>query len=241
MSTAEEFREEILQLVGKIIWEKPHALTEFYDKHLSHEGAKVFALEHCVFADHFPRWFGHMVGNCPHLDVRQYMIENMYVEEVSDPTVDRGHYETMVDFAVALGFDREHVHNWRGEIYTRMAVAYWDWASRTKPWLEAFAAVGGLEIPKNRVITERYGVTRFSDRRRFEALNLPPEALAHWGSADKADLPEGGHADETVNILVRYATTEESQRAVLASLQDSMEIHRFRFDLIGKDAIAAAK
>ncbi len=76
MSTPEKFREEILQLVGKIIWETPHALTEFYDKHLSREGAKVFALEHCVFADNCPRWFGHMVGNCPHLDVRQYMIEN---------------------------------------------------------------------------------------------------------------------------------------------------------------------
>ena len=67
---------------------------EFLTKHLSIEGAKVWLLEHAVFADHFPRWFGNVVARCPHIEARRYMIENMYVEEVEDPTVKEGHYET---------------------------------------------------------------------------------------------------------------------------------------------------
>ena len=85
------------------------------------------------------------------------MIENMYVEEVEDPTIKNGHYESMVDFAVALGYGRDYVRAYQGKVHTQMAIAYWDQASRTKPWLEAFAAVGGLEVVNNREIAERYG------------------------------------------------------------------------------------
>ncbi|MDC0033802.1 iron-containing redox enzyme family protein [Alphaproteobacteria bacterium] len=241
LRSPEVFRSEILDVVGKTMWEKPHALTIFYDKYMSYEGAKVFALEHCVFAKHFPRWFGNIIGNCPHLEARRYMIENMYVEEVTDPTVERGHYETMVDFAVALGFDGNFVRNFKGALYTRMAIAYWDGASRTKPWLEAFAAIGGLEASKNREVAKRYDAERFTDRRRFQDLDLPQEALAHWGSADEADLSEGGHANETVNILTRYATSEDTQNGVLASLEESLQIARYRYDQIGKRSIEVSK
>ena len=236
-----EFQEEILGLVGRVMWEKPHALTEFYLNHMSRAGAGVYALEHSVFADLFPRWFGNIVGSCPHLDARQYMIENMYVEEVRDPTIDAGHYESLVDFAVALGYDRDFVYSYKGAVYTQMATAYWDWASRTKPWLEAFAAVGGLEVGKSPEIAARYGMSRLVGRGRWTSLDLPGKALTHWEAADEADLPEGGHSDETVNILVRYADTEEKQNAVLESLEQSMQVHRFRSDLIGQDAIKASK
>ena len=236
-----EFQEEILGVVGKVLWEQPHALTEFYLHHMSREGAAVYALEHCVFADLFPRWFGNIVGNCPHLDARRYMIENMYVEEVEDPTIEAGHYESLVDFAVALGFERDFVYNFKGATYTRMATAYWDWASRTKPWLEAFAAVGGLEISKSPEVAARYGMDRLVGRGRWKDLDLPGKALTHWEAADEADLPAGGHSDETVNTLVRYADTGEKQQAVLDSLEDSLQVHRLRSDLIGRDAIKASK
>jgi hypothetical protein len=43
--------------------------------------------------------------------------------------VEREHDETMVDFAVALGFDRAYLTNFTGAIHTRMAAVYIDWAS----------------------------------------------------------------------------------------------------------------
>ena len=107
--TPEQFRQEMVELIWKTRWEKPTAWDVYVTNHLTWEGAKVFALEHCAFADNFPRWFGNIIANCPHLDVRQYMIENMYVEEVNDPTIQNGHYESLVDFAAALGYDREFV------------------------------------------------------------------------------------------------------------------------------------
>jgi hypothetical protein len=43
--------------------------------------------------------------------------------------VEREHDGTMVDFAVALGFDRACLTNLTGAIHTRMAAVYVEWAS----------------------------------------------------------------------------------------------------------------
>ena len=88
---------------------------------MTREGARVYALEHCVFAANFPRWLTNITGNCPILEVRQYLIQNAFVEEVRDPTITTGHYESLVDFAVALGLDRDYIYNYQGAPITRNA------------------------------------------------------------------------------------------------------------------------
>jgi pyrroloquinoline quinone (PQQ) biosynthesis protein C len=122
MESPEAFEQHMAQIIWDNRWKNPHALQIWVENYMDRPGAAVFALEHCVFADHFPRWFGSIIGNCPHLGARQYMIDNMYVEEVEDPTITTGHYESLVDFAVALGHDRDAVYNSKGQIYTRMAM-----------------------------------------------------------------------------------------------------------------------
>ena len=238
--SSEAFEDEMAKVIWKHRWETPNVWEVYLRNHLSREGAAVFALEHCVFADNFPRWFGSIIGNCPHLDARQYMIENMYVEEVSDPTIGRGHYESMVDFAEALGFDRDYVQAYGGRPYTKMALAYWDSASRSKPWLEAFAAVGGLEAARGPSV-KRLGHTTPHNRESWAPLGLPESALAHWKAAESADFPEGGHGDATMKILAKYADSAEKQEVVLATLAESTQIRWFHFDQIGRDAFQASK
>ena len=138
IASPEQFEDQMARLIWETRWKEHNSFDVWLQNHMCREGAAVFALEHTVFADEFPRWFGNIIGNCPELDVRQYMIENMYVEEVTDPTIDTGHYESMVDFSVALGFERSYVYVYKGRTYTKMALAYWDRASRVWPWLEAF-------------------------------------------------------------------------------------------------------
>ena len=236
----EAFEEEMARVIYKNRWSTPNTWEVYLRNHLTHDGARVFALEHTVFANFFPRWFGNIIGNCPHLAVRQYMIENMYVEEVNDPTIDRGHYESMVDFTEALGFDREFIYGYRGKPYTKMALAYWDSAARGRPWLEAFAAVGGLEAARGPAV-KRLGTVTPHNRESWAPLNLPEEALAHWHAGAVADFPEGGHGDMTLKILAKYAVDEEQQAVVLATLEESTQIRWFHFDQIGRDAYEASK
>ena len=79
LATSEACEEEMARVIYQNRWETPNTWEVYLRDHLSREGAAVFALEHTVFANHFPRWFGYIIGNCPFLDVRQYIIENIYV------------------------------------------------------------------------------------------------------------------------------------------------------------------
>jgi pyrroloquinoline quinone (PQQ) biosynthesis protein C len=241
MKSNARFERKMAKVIWENRWKKFSAFDEFLDKHLTREGASVFAREHCVFARHFPRWFGAMVANCPEMEVRQYMIENMFVEEVKDPSITTGHYESMVDFAVALGLKRDFVYGYDGAIYTRMALAYWDRASRAWPWLEAFAAVAGLEGARGPLV-KSLGRTRPMNRDVWASLGLRgKKAMAHWHAADEADTTEGGHGDLSLKILAAYADTKEKQARILAILEESMQVRWYHFDCIGRDALEASR
>ncbi len=66
-------KDRILPEVGNLVGEQQRD-DEFHHNHLSREGVAIFTLEHCAFAEHFPRWFGNIVGNCPYFAARRYMI-----------------------------------------------------------------------------------------------------------------------------------------------------------------------
>jgi pyrroloquinoline quinone (PQQ) biosynthesis protein C len=238
--TPAEFREAMLDMIQEVRWGTPTLHDEYCAKHLTREGARVYALEHCVFAANFPSWLANITGNTPHLEVRQYLIENMYVEEVHDPTVTTGHYESLVDFAVALGLERSFVRAYDGAAITKMRIVYCEWVSRTNPWLEAFAAIAGNEVARGNAMIARVGEIARTSRRQWNNLKLDDKALAHWDSAEAADSDEGGHGDAPLDILTKFADTREKQDACLAAMKDRQMVNRIWYDQIGAWEYAAS-
>lgn len=236
--TPEQFKQALLD-VCQTRWVPGTYLEEFNRNNLKREGARVYALEHCVFAANFPRWLANIAGNCPHLDVRQYLIENMFVEEVRDPTVVTGHYESLVDFAVALGLDRQFVYNYRGSDITRWRMGYCEWASK-RHWLEGFAAITASEVSRGKDMIARMGERAKSSRKLWDSLNLSDKELAHWDSAEEADSHEGGHGDMPIVILQKYAKSQEEQDACLFAAQELLDVYCMWADQIGVWAFQAA-
>ena len=237
--TTLEFEDAIMQTVKRVCFDKPSLKAMYEQKYVTREGARVVAMEHCAFANRYPSWFGNIIANCPHLDVRAYMIENMYVEEVKDPSIEAGHYGSLVDFTVALGVPEDEVRAYPGDIYTIVAMHYWDNVSRTKPWLEAFAAIPSQELYKADRIRKKFGQPSV-DAKRWAPLGLKGKAMDHWTAADDADLPEDGHGEATLKILLKYADTEDKQQAVLHSLEETLRVKMFRDELIGHRAFEAS-
>jgi pyrroloquinoline quinone (PQQ) biosynthesis protein C len=236
----EEFQNDILDLLQAFRWGKPTVLEEYLRNHVTREGALVYSMEHCVFAANFPRWLANITGNCPHLEVRKYLIENMFVEEVKDPTIPTGHYESLVDFAVAVGGDREFIYGYNGAAVTRMRITYCDWVSRHKPWLEAFAAIAGNEVARGKEMIKRVGERAHTSRKTWAPLNLSKEALAHWDAADSADSGDDGHGDAPLYFLKKYADTREKQDACLAAMKERQEVNRIWSDQVGVWAFEAS-
>lgn len=231
--TPDEFQEAILDLLQELRWDTPTYLEQFNKQHMNRKGALVYAVEHCVFAANFPRWLVNIAGNCPELEVRKYLIENAYVEEVKDPTIVTGHYESLVDFAVALGADRDFVYSHRGAPITQMRIVFCEWVSRQKPWLEAFAAIAGNEVARGKAMIKRVGERARTSRDNWKALKLDEKALAHWDAADAADSSEDGHGDAPLGILKKYGVTREQQDACLQAMRDRQMVNRMWSDQVG--------
>lgn len=232
-------KNDVLNAVADAWWEQNPKIVDFVNHHLSREGARIFTPEHTFFAAHFPRWFGSVIANCPVLEVRSYMIGNIYVEEVDDPTIHDTHHGSMVTFGEGLGMSREEVLNHVPSIPMRMGVHYWDNMGRTQPWLLGFAAIGSLELTNHGELAARYREIPLDARKKWEPLGLDPKYLVHWEAADAADPGEGGHADETVRILAKYAGTDEEGQKVLEVVRESISVFRFIYDNIAERAIAA--
>lgn len=233
-----EFREALLDEC-EARWHPPTYLEEFNRNNLRREGARIYAIEHCVFAANFPRWLANIAGNCPHLDVRQYLIENMFVEEVRDPTVETPHYESLVDFAVGLGVDRDFCVNYKGAPVTRWRMGYCEWVSK-QPWLQGFAAITASEVSRGKDMIARVGERAKSSRRTWESLNLSSKELAHWDSAEEADSHEGGHGDMPLVILEKYARTRAEQDQCLTAARELIDVYRMWADQIGVWAFEAS-
>ena len=234
-------KQMILDVVGKVWWENDNILMKFIRDNLTPAAARIYTKEHCAFAARFPQWFGNVIGNCPELGVRRYMIQNMAVEEVNDPTINDGHYESLVKFGIALGLTREEIINYEPSISMQMALHYWDNISRTKPWIEGFAGIGGLELNGHMETAKRYGQIPVQSVESWAALNLPDWAMTHWVAAEAADPHETGHGEATISILCKYAKTEEQARSVLTMISQSLGVFRYQYDRIGEAAIAAEK
>ena len=234
-------KEKIFSLVGKLWFEDDPKFFAFMTKHLTIEGAKVFTLEHAVFADHFPRWFANVIARCPHIDARRYMIENMYVEEVEDPTVKEGHYESLIKFGIGLGLTREQIVKHDPMPATIMAINYWDNSGKTKSWLEGFAAICGLEISNNPEVCAMYKVKSPVLKENWEPLGLPEEALTHWKSAAAADTGEESHSEEPIRILIEFAETDQDEERVLNALRESYRVKRYQRDVVSEAAIRAGQ
>jgi pyrroloquinoline quinone (PQQ) biosynthesis protein C len=233
------------ELAGETQWLPPPLATTFFRDHMSRPGALIYALEHCQLTDRFPRWFGSIIANCPHIDARSYMIGNMFVEEVKDPTIDQGHNESMWSFAQALGASEAQIRNHEPMIVTTMAMRYFDDISRTLPWLEAFAAIAVLELITNAPIAATYGHVPTNSRAPWAKLGLTAKALEHWQAAEAADHGSGetgpGHGEEALEILVRYALTDEQQQRCAAALREAILVKKYQYDRIAERAIRAAQ
>src|ERR1700677_3854233 len=242
---SDAYKEYIRTMVGETYWAVPPALYLFQREYMSREGALLFALEHCQFTDRFPRWFGNIVANCPFIEARAYMIENMFVEEVKDPTIDVGHNESMWMFAKALGASEQQIRKYVPMIVTTMALHYFDNVSRTKPWLEAFAAIACLEMLTNAPLAARYGQVPGNSSKPWAKLGLQREAMSHWSAAEHADPGVGddgpGHGEDALALLARYAASEADQDRAAAALRESILVHKYQYHQIGLAAIKLYK
>ncbi|HMG41670.1 MAG TPA: iron-containing redox enzyme family protein [Acidimicrobiales bacterium] len=180
-------------------------VEENITKPMAIEFVKQFGL----FPRHSRQCWANVVGNCPILEVRRFVVtENLWEEEANEET---SHYQLLVDMGVALGMTEDEITNAEPIPSTQTAFLAWETLTRTQPWIEGLAAKGSLEALNQ---AETGNLSGLSAKRWMANLGLSSDDVAFWGVHSELDQD---HAHDTLEIIGKYATEQDLDRAYVSS------------------------
>jgi pyrroloquinoline quinone (PQQ) biosynthesis protein C len=114
-----------------------------YSAELTRAGAANYCRQHGIFTRHSRRAWAYVVGNCPEVDVRRFIVkENLYEEE---GIPEASHFLKLVRMANAVGLTEAEVLEATPLPSTRAALLVWETLTKDRHWLVGAAAKGALE------------------------------------------------------------------------------------------------
>lgn len=207
---------------------------EYSADRLTREGAALYVTQHGVFTRHSRRCWAYVVGQCPEVDVRRFIVrENLYEEEGIE---EQSHYLTLVRMGESVGLTADDVHGARALPSTRGALLMWETLTKDRHWILGCAAKAALEQTNQPQCGE---MSKIEGHRWMDKLGLTREDVDFWLMHDEIDQRHGSGAyDSALKFLPLYPSVSEQD--VLDAVEDSMVAFRLFLDGIADEADARA-
>lgn len=223
-------------MVLRLVYLEPCSFNRVKPGELTTEGGQVFVRQFSHFTRNFPRWLAGVAANCPAHDVRKFLASNIYEEEIDPSGQEGSHYELLVRQGNALGLTREEIDDAPPLPTTLLAIHALENICRNRPWLEGLAATSGLECINHPQVRSKSGVIIINDVRAWQHLGLTDHDLRSRTIHMEGDEK---HAETGLNILSKYAPTQELQERVFGSAYEAILAFRILMEGIGGEALGA--
>jgi pyrroloquinoline quinone (PQQ) biosynthesis protein C len=192
-----EWRKELGELVRNTM--RSPELDHYFKVKITKPGAQVLITQLGLFIHHRRDCWAHVSGNCPHMSVKQKILQHEYGEVIKDEYTEHGHMELIIRQGKALGLTADQVLNVEPLPSTMATLYAWGWMTREKSWLEGLASLT---------------ITEWANDDRL--LQEMPNFKVH-SQADEE------HSDMFLEDLERFATGEKEALAYQAA-KESMEL-----------------
>jgi pyrroloquinoline quinone (PQQ) biosynthesis protein C len=177
---------------------------------LTRRGAAIYVQQHGIFTRHSRRAWAYVVGNCPEVEVRRFIVaENLYEEEGVEET---SHINKLVKMGVACGLTSEEIYGAYALPSTRAALLAWETLTKDRHWLIGAAAKGCLELETTAGI---------EGKRWMERLHLTADDVDFWLLHHEADKVHGAGS---IDLVLKYLPQAGGITAddILTTVEDSM-------------------
>ncbi len=204
--------------------------VSFSKDRLTREAARVLVQQWASFTRHSRRCWAYVVGNCPHVEVRKFIVtENLYEEEALEG---HSHFDILARMGTALGLTRQEIESTPPLPSTVVALHAWETLTKNRTWYEGLAAKSVLERTNN----PRCGnFSGYEAERWMRQLKLTREDTEFWWMHDSVDQI---HGDGSLDLLKKYLQTDEERRSALRAAEESMMAWHIYFDGIYREGIA---
>lgn len=214
-----DFRTQLEQAVaGRHSQQHPFSKLWMEGK-LTKEQFGEWVRQHYHYVGHFSEWLGTMFGDCPDQDVRDFLLQNMWEEELAATR----HTDLLLRFGEACGMDPDEVvHAEERGTLLPSTEAFASWcrmvANKYPTWEAAAALIVGLEsqtpaiyqkqVP---IMEEKYGFDE--DVMEFFYIHITSDVV---------------HGERGYQIVERYANTPERQARAIQLVERAAQ-HRWLY------------
>ena len=163
-----------------------------------------------------------MSGNCPHMSVKQKILQHEYGEVIKDNYTEHGHMELIVRQGKALDLTPEQVMNVEPLPSTMATLYAWAWMTREKSWLEGLASLTITEWANDDRLLHDVGggLSSRMAKRWMDDLGFGWEQMPNFKVHSEADEE---HSDMFLEDLEKFATGEKETQVYQAA-KESMDL-----------------
>ncbi len=189
---------------------------------LAVNGARVLVQQWGIFTRHSRRCWAYVVGNCPHVEIRKFVVtENLYEEEALEG---HSHFELLLRMGKALGLSREEIEFAEPLSTTVVALHAWEALTKNRTWHEGLAAKAVLERTNN---PNCGNFSALEAERWMRQLKLSRDDVEFWLLHDSVDQI---HGDGSVRLLEKYLQSGPEREAAIRAAEESMMAWRIYLD-----------
>ena len=215
-----EWRRELGELVRQAI--RSPELDRYFKVKITKPGAQVLITQLGLFIHHRRDCWAHVSANCPHMSIKQKILQHEYGEVIKDEYTEHGHMELIIRQGKALGLAPEEVLNVEPIATTQATLYAWAWMTREKSWVEGLAALTITEWANDDRLLQDLGggLSSRMAKRWMEDLGFGWEQMPNFKVHSQADEE---HSDMFLEDLEKYATGEKEALAYKAA-KESMDL-----------------
>ena len=223
-----EWRERLGAMVRGYI--RSPELEHYFSIRMTKPRAAVMVTQQSLYVRHRRDCWAHVSANCPHMSVKQKILQHEYGEVIKDEYAEHGHMELIVRQGKALGLTPEQVMN-VAPLPSTMATLYaWAWMTREKSWLEGLASLTITEWANDDRLLQDVGggLSSRMAKRWMDDLGFGWEQMPNFKVHSQADEE---HSDMFLEDLEKFAT-HEKETQIYQAAKESMELLKiFRYGI----------
>jgi pyrroloquinoline quinone (PQQ) biosynthesis protein C len=218
--TEQEWRKSMGDLVHAA--EQSEVRKRFYAMKFTTARAAVELTQIALFIQHRRDCWANVSANCPHLSVKQKILQHEYEEIIRDEYSEYGHLDLTFKQARSIGLSPEDVLNTAPLPSTRAALYGWGWITREKSWFEGLAALMATEMcSDNRLLADLGGGASLKKAKKWlEELGATWEQIPDSAAHSKADEK---HSEMFLSSLAEFVSRDQ-ERLALQAVKESLEL-----------------
>lgn len=179
-----------------------------------------YVVEHQHFLRQWVRSCAYIVAHTDAPEVVRYELDNL-VTEFGGTEHAVSHYELLLRMGESLGVPRARVLSTPPLPATARAIREWDRIAARDHWVEAMAAMHGLELIAHRGLVDEGASVHYFDPEILHGEAISPESQAFLREGYEADV---GHSEEALALVARFAPLVGKTQSTQASFLRSIDL-----------------